>query len=34
MKKQTIIGIIIAVVLIIAIVIGVVVFNNQKNNKV
>lgn len=34
MKKQTIIGIIIAIVLIIAIVIGVVVFNNQKNNKV
>lgn len=34
MKKQTIIGIIIAVVLIIAIVIGVVVFSNQKNNKV
>lgn len=33
MKKQTIIGIIIAVVLVIAIVIGVVVFNNQKNNK-
>ena len=33
MKKQAIIGIIIAVVLIIAIVIGIVVFNNQKNNK-
>lgn len=33
MKKQTIIGIVIAVILIIAIVIGVIVINNQKNNK-